>query len=61
MTLDEFLLLKMCDSTGGIARLIAHTALDDRASPPDATLHRSIEWRASLFLSAGAEPLLQQR
>ncbi len=50
LTPDEVLLLKIYDSAGGdTARLTAHTAFDDPASPPDAPPRRSIELRALLF------------
>lgn len=50
MTPDEVLLLKIYDvSRDGVARLTAHTAFDDPASPPDARPRRSIELRSLLF------------
>jgi hypothetical protein len=50
MSPDEALLIKIYDSAGdGIARLTAHTAFDDPASPPDARPRRSIELRTLLF------------
>jgi hypothetical protein len=50
MTPDEFLLLKIYDSAGvDIARLTAHTAFDDPATPADALPRQSIELRALLF------------
>jgi hypothetical protein len=47
---DEVLLLKIFDSrTDGTARLTAHTAFDDPASPPGALPRRSIELRTLVF------------
>jgi hypothetical protein len=49
-TPSEATLLKIFDSaTDGRARLTAHTAFDDPASPPDAPPRRSIELRSILF------------
>jgi hypothetical protein len=49
-TPSEATLLKIFDSaTDGRARLTAHTAFDDPASPPDAPPRRSIEVRSILF------------
>jgi hypothetical protein len=49
-TPTEATLLKIFDSaTDGRARLTAHTAFDDPASPPDAPPRRSIEVRSILF------------
>jgi hypothetical protein len=49
-TPSEATLLKIFDSaTDGRARLTAHTAFDDPASPPDAPSRRSIEVRSILF------------
>ncbi len=49
-TPSEVVLLKIYDSaTDGRARLTAHTAFDDPASPPDAPPRRSIEVRALVF------------
>jgi hypothetical protein len=50
MTPDEVLLIKIYDSAGeDVARLTAHTAFDDPASPVDARPRKSIELRALLF------------
>jgi hypothetical protein len=47
---SEATLLKIYDSaTDGPARLTAHTAFDDPASPPNAPPRRSVELRAMLF------------
>jgi hypothetical protein len=50
MTPDEFLLIKIYDSSGvDIARLTAHTAFNDPTSPADALPRKSIEVRSLLF------------
>lgn len=49
---DKALLLKIHDSRQDVARLSAHTAFDDPATPKDAPPRRSIELRALVFFDS---------